>query len=99
IIDSSGKNKLAFKRDSIAGAIKIEREDNTFLVQSSGVKKFTLLLSSDFVDFQKPITVFVNEKKSFEGMIKPDAKILLKWNLKDDDRSMLFEAELSLKVN
>ncbi|HEV8515364.1 MAG TPA: hypothetical protein VGQ59_18905 [Cyclobacteriaceae bacterium] len=99
IIDSSGKNKLAFKRDSIAGAIKIEREDNTFLFQSSGVKKFTLLLSSDFVDFQKPITVFVNEKKSFEGIVKPDAKTLLKWNLKDDDRSMLFEAELSLKVN
>jgi hypothetical protein len=68
-------------------------------VSTSGVKRYRLLLSTDHFDFEKEVTIYTNGVKSFEGFVKPDIKVLLKWNLKDNDREMLFGNEISITVN
>ena len=45
-----------------------------------------------------PITVVVDGKAAFEGIVQPDLKTLLKWAAKDNDRTMLFAAELPIKA-
>ena len=59
---------------------------------------FTLLLSPDQFDLSQPITVIADGKKVFEGTVKPSVQTLLKWAAKDNDRTMLFAAELPIKL-
>ena len=46
----------------------------------------------------KPITVVADGRTVFEGMVKPNVSTLLKWAAKDNDRTMLFGAELPIKL-
>jgi hypothetical protein len=62
------------------------------------VGSFTLLLSPDVVDFSKPITVTVNGTGAFQGTVKKDPAVLLRWAARDNDRTMLYGAELNIKV-
>jgi hypothetical protein len=50
------------------------------------------------VDFSTPVTVTVNGKPVFSGPVKKDAETLLKWAAKDNDRTMLYGAELEIAV-
>ncbi len=95
----SGINSQAFKRDEPSGIVELEKEGNVVNVKTSWVKRYTLLLSPDHFDFTKPIVIFTNGVKSFEGQVVPDVKTLLRWNIKDNDREMLFGAELTVLVN
>ena len=76
----------------------VTRRGNTFEAKSRGVSNFTLLLSPDVVEFSKPVTVAVNGKNAFEGMVKKDAATLLKWAARDNDRTILYGAELPIVV-
>jgi hypothetical protein len=40
----------------------------------------------------------VNGKTAFEGRVQPDVRTLLKWAARDNDRTMLFGAELLVEV-
>jgi len=44
------------------------------------------------------VTVVVNGKKAFEGRVERSVKTLLKWAAVDNDRTMLYGAELKVKV-
>jgi predicted esterase len=50
---------------------------NTFSVTSRHVARYSLLLNRELVDFNKPIKVISNGETRFEGLVKPDARILL----------------------
>ena len=76
----------------------IERSGNTFEVETRGVRKFRLLLSPDVVDFDESIRVVVNGTMVFAGMIERDVKTLLTWAARDNDRTMLYGAELAIRV-
>ena len=60
------------------------------------MSSLTLLLSPDVVDFSKPVTVRVNGRQVFKGEVKKDPAVLLAWAAKDNDRTMLYGAELKI---
>lgn len=80
------------------GRVDVERTGNTVVATTKGVAAFTLLLSSDRFDFDKPVKVVANGKVVFDGVVKKDLKTLLKWASQDKDRTMLYAAELRVRT-
>ena len=80
------------------GRVDIERRGNTFTASTRGVQAFRLLLSPDVVDFSQPVTVIVNGRQRFAGTVQRDPRVLLAWNARDNDRTMLYGAALSIAV-
>ncbi len=80
------------------GQIEVVKTGNTVNVRTQNVKKYTLLISPDFFDLSKPITVFTNNNLSFDGMLTKDIRTLIKYNIMDNDRTMLYSTELQIKV-
>ncbi len=81
-----------------SGRVDIERKGNAFDARTRGVGEFTLLLSPDVVDFATPVTVTVNGKPVFSGAVKRDVATLTRWAARDNDRTMLYGAELTIRV-
>ncbi len=81
-----------------SGRVDVEREGNAFAARTRGVKEFTVLLSPDAIDFAKPVVVRVNDQKVFDGTVKRDLAVLLKWAARDNDRTRLYGAELRVIV-
>ena len=86
------------RRQVPTGRVDIERHGNSFEARTRGVSDFTLLLSPDAVDFAKPVRVTVNGAPAFNGTVKKDVATLLKWAARDNDRTMLYGAELHVMV-
>ena len=57
---------------------------------------FTLLLSPDAFDFGEPVVVVVNGQTAVETRVEPSVTTLFKWAARDNDRTMLFGAELHI---
>jgi len=87
-----------FARGVPSGRVDLVRAGNTVAANTHGVAAFTLLLSPDQFDFEKPISVVVNGKALHNGKVAKDVRILEKWNGVDHDRTMLFGAEIKIKV-
>lgn len=81
-----------------SGRVDIERQDNVFVARTRGVHEFRLLLSPDVVDFDKPVSVVVNGKPAFQHAVKKEVATLLKWAARDNDRTMLYAAEVKIVV-
>jgi predicted esterase len=86
----------AFPRGRPAGRVDLVRSGNRVSATTEGVLAFTLLLSPDEFDFSAPIEVTVNGRIVFSARLEPDVATILKWNTRDDDRTMLFGAELRI---
>lgn len=87
-----------FRHFSPSGRVDLERKGNTVHAATRGVAELTLLLSPDAFDFTKPVTVIADGRKVFEGSVQKSVATLLKWAARDNDRSMLFGAELHVKL-
>jgi hypothetical protein len=87
-----------FPRPRPYGRVDLVREGNTVRAATRGVAAFTLLLSPDVFDFSKPIVVIADGKEAFNGLVKKDVATLLRWAARDNDRTMLFGAELAISV-
>jgi len=87
-----------FPRTEQPGRVDLVRTGNTIAASTQGVRGFTLLLSPDEVDFQAPIKVVTNGHVAFEGKVEKSVPTLLKWAAKDNDRTMLFGAEIKIRV-
>jgi predicted esterase len=87
-----------FDRSVASGRVDLLRSGNTVTASTRGVGAFTLLLSPDQFDFAKPITVVANGRKVFDGKVQTDLRTLLKWAARDNDRTMLFAAELHVAL-
>lgn len=81
-----------------SGRVDLVRSGNVVTATTRRVASFTLLISPDQFDLSQPIKVVVDGKAAFEGLVKPDLKTLLKWAARDNDRTMLFAAELPIAV-
>ena len=88
-----------FDRPDPSGRVDLVRQGNTVRATTRGVTAFTLLLSPDQFDFDKPVTVVANGRTVFSGRVPKDVRTLLKWAAADNDRTMLFGAELHVKLN
>lgn len=90
--------KAAFPLTKPSGRVDLEVRNNRVDVRTRGIKSYELLLSPDQFDFQQPITVVTNGKISYQGHVVRDTETLLRWASRDQDRTMLFAAALTIEV-
>ena len=88
-----------FARAGAAGRVDLARAGNVITAATRGVAAFTLLLSPDQFDFGKPVRVVANGRTVFDGKIEKSVRTLLKYAASDNDRTMLFGAELHIKLD
>ena len=74
------------------------RKGNTIEATTKDVAAFTLLLSPDEFDFNQPVKVVANGRAVYEGRVQPNLGTLLKWAARDNDRTMLYGAELKIQL-
>lgn len=90
---------LMFARREAWGRVDLVRVGNTVTARADGVAAFRLLLSPDVFDFSQPVKIVVNGRVAFEGRVERSVATLVKWAARDNDRTMLFAAELQIQVN
>jgi hypothetical protein len=90
--------KELFARRLSSGRVDLVRRGNAVDMKTRGVAELTLLLSPDAFDFSQPIVVTANGKTVAEQRVDASVATLLKWAARDNDRTMLFGAELHLTI-
>ena len=93
-----GPGQPLFRRTDASGRVDVERDGNTIRATTDGVGSFRLLLSPDVVDFDEPVEVIANGSVVFNGDVDGDIETLLRWAARDNDRTMLYGAELEIIV-
>ncbi|MEX0829649.1 MAG: hypothetical protein WD032_05355 [Nitrospirales bacterium] len=71
---------------------------NAIVVTANRIRRYTIFLNQDLVDFSKPVIVKTNGKISFEGMVEPSIETLLEEVRHRSDVRMLFPAKLTIDV-
>jgi hypothetical protein len=94
-VNQSGSGPIF--RNGRSGRVDLNRSGNTINAFTRGVTEFTLLLSPDQFDFERPLTVTVNGRVAFEGRVEKSVATLTTWAARDNDRTMLFAAELKIR--
>jgi hypothetical protein len=95
--DMAGEDD-AYPRGEPTGRVDVERYVNEVKAFTRGVRRFTLLISPDQFDFRKVVTVTVNGRTAFSGRLTKDVAVLRTWAARDEDRTMLFGAEIAVTV-
>jgi hypothetical protein len=90
--------RQVFDRSVPSGRVDLTRRGNTITATTRGAGGFTLLLSPDQFDFSEKVKVIANGKKVFDGKVQKDLRTLLKWAAEDNDRTMLFGAEVHVDL-
>lgn len=88
-----------FPRRRPNGRVDLVKSGNIVRATTSGVRAFTLLVSPDAFDLRQPVTVEVNGQIAASQRVEPDVATLLKWAAVDNDRTMLFAAEIRVRVD
>lgn len=88
-----------FPRGKPSGRVDLARHANVVEASTHGVKAFTLLLSPSRFDFRLPVRVAANGRTVFDGLVQPSVSTLMKWAARDNDRTMLFGAEVRIDLD
>ena len=94
-----GESDAMFPRQRESGRVDLVRTGNKVEAKTKGVAAFTLLLSPDQFDLNRAVTVVVNGRTVVDRIVRKDIRTLLEWAARDDDRTMLFAAELPVAVS
>ena len=81
-----------------SGRVDLVRRENVIEATTRGVRTFKLLLSPDALDFSRPVAVIVNGREVFKQVVAKDPAVLLKWAARDNDRTRLYAAEITIEV-
>jgi len=97
------ENLIDSRDEMITGGIfaKLHAEittSNTIVVTANRIRRYTVFLNQDLVDFSKPVTVETNGKISFEGMVEPSIETLLQEVRSGPDTHILFPAKLIINL-
>ena len=98
VFAEDGPGETLFDKAPATGRVDLVRKGNTVEATTKGVASFTLLLSPDKFDLSQPVRVVANGREVFNARVQPNLKTLMKWAARDNDRTMLYAAELSLKL-
>jgi hypothetical protein len=90
--------RQVFARRVPSGRVDVTRTGNTVRAATRGVDRFTLLVSPDQFDFSKPVKVIADGKTVFDAKVKKDLRTLLEYAARDNDRTMLFGAEIHVAL-
>jgi hypothetical protein len=96
--DPLGVGPRLFDQAHPSGRVDLVRTGNTVTATTRGVAEFTVLVSPEAFDLGRPVKVVANGKTVFDGRVEPDLRTLLRWAARDNDRTMLFVAELHIKL-
>jgi hypothetical protein len=88
-----------FGRDRPTGRVDLVRDGNTVRATTRGVRAFTLLVSPDAFDLAQPITVVADGRQVFSAKVERSVATLMKWAAIDNDRTMLYAAEIHVRVD
>jgi poly(3-hydroxybutyrate) depolymerase len=80
------------------GGVDVVRSGNAVTVDAYHVRRFTLLISPDAFDLRSPLRVVANGDVVFEGTVRADEGTLRKWAAIDEDRTMLYAAEIEVEL-
>jgi hypothetical protein len=89
---------MMFDNSRPSGRVDVVRTANTVTATTRGVAEFTVLISPDAFDLSQPVKVVANGRTVFDGRVEASLATLLKWAARDNDRTMLFAAELHIKL-
>ena len=81
-----------------SGRVDLVRAGNTVTATTRTVESFTLLLSPDVFDFSKPVKVVADGRTVFDGRVTKSVATLMKWAARDNDRTLLFGAEVTVTL-
>jgi hypothetical protein len=87
-----------YGREKPSGRVDAVRSGNSFELKTRGVRELALLLSPDVIDFAAPVVVTVNGVTVHSKAVARDVSTLVRWAARDNDRSMLYGAELHVTV-
>jgi PDZ domain-containing protein len=93
-----GPPRHLFARGGTTGRVDLTRVGNTVTAATHGVAAFTLLLSPDQFDLSKPVKVVANGRTVFDAKVEKSVATLMKYAAVDNDRTMLFGAELHVRL-
>jgi dienelactone hydrolase len=91
-------NVSLYDRSKPSGRVDAVRTGNAVELKTRGVRELTLLLSPDVFDFSAPVVVTVNGRRVHRAAVPKDVAALLRWAARDNDRTMLYGAELHITV-
>jgi hypothetical protein len=100
LFSGSGPNhdKELFARGEPSGRVDLARHGNAIEMTTRGVAELTLLLSPDVFDLSQPVVVTANGRVVSDHRVDPSVATLVTWAARDNDRTMLFGAELHLAL-
>ncbi len=84
--------------DGNAAVVDARRDENTVRLSVYHAPRVRILISPDVFDLSKPVRVTFNGVEVFGGLVEPSLETLLKWAAIDDDRSMLYVAEIEVRA-
>jgi len=87
-----------FGRSRPSGRVDAVRRGNAVELTTRGVAQLTVLVSPDAFDVSQPIRIVANGRTVADGPVTPSVATLLKWAARDNDRTMLFGAELHVTI-
>jgi len=90
---------LVYPHDRPSGRVELERIGNEVEVRTRGVRRYSLLLSTLQFDLARPVVVRTNGHLSFSGVVPRSTEVLARWSARDNDRAMLFAAELEIDLS
>jgi predicted esterase len=82
-----------------AGIADARREGNTVTLLTYGVRRLRLLVSPDAFDLSRPLHVVANGETVFEDTVTADVATLERWAAIDEDREMLYAAEIPIVLD
>ena len=94
----AGDAEMLLPAERAPGRVDLLRTGNIVDARTQRVGAFTLLLSPDQFDLTSPVIVMVNGRPTVQQAVQKDVQTLLRWAAQDNDRTMLFAAELHVEV-
>jgi hypothetical protein len=105
-IEEAGESESNFDFDDERGILRgglprvhATRDGNVVAVRTRGVKRVTFLVSDQMLDLKKEVTVSVNDRVLFKGMVEPDARAILEEARLMKDRTLVFSNRITLDVD
>ena len=102
-IAAFSENLIDSRDEFITGGVyaKLHAEimsPNKIVVNTNRIRRYTVFLNQDLVDFSKPIIVETNGNISFEGMVEPRIETLLEEVRHRSDTHIFFPAKLTIDL-
>ena len=92
-----GLDPIYTQRD-LVGTIDVAVDGNRIDVAVRNVAAYTLFLSSEMFELERPLVVTTNGAVTFDGVVETDLRFMLERAAVDNDRSTVYEAGLQILV-